>query len=54
MSQGLILIDALFCLLGEERKKKKKEKWPGAFFPGLELDTPCCLLCGIFIIVRCN
>jgi hypothetical protein len=53
MSQNLILIDALSCLLGEERGKKVKR--PGALFPGPEarhnlLAVPG----GIFMAVRCN
>jgi hypothetical protein len=42
--------------LGEERKeKKKKEKWPGPFFPGPEArHALLAVLAGIFVAVRCN
>jgi hypothetical protein len=48
MSQGLILIEALCSSSLEKNKKKEKskegkKKQPGAFFPGLEPDTPCWL-----------
>jgi hypothetical protein len=47
MSHGLILIDALSSACWEKNekiiKKKRKEKWPGAFFPGPEPDTICWL-----------
>jgi hypothetical protein len=34
MSQSLILIDSVFCLLGEGRKKQKtKREAAGGFFP---------------------
>jgi hypothetical protein len=42
--------------LGEERKEKKnKEKWPGAFFPGLEAGHTLLAVPGrIIMAVRHN
>jgi hypothetical protein len=33
MSQGSSLIDALSSACWKKKEKKRKEKWPGAFFP---------------------
>jgi hypothetical protein len=57
MSQSLILVDALSsaCWEKKEKKRKKKEKWPGPFFPGPEArHALLAVLAGIFVAVRCN
>jgi hypothetical protein len=57
MSQGLIMIGAVFCLLGEERKEKKKRKERARVFfsPGLEAGPALLAVPGrIFVAVRCN
>jgi hypothetical protein len=46
MLQSLILIDVVFCLLGEKREREKKKgtnSWVAFFFFLPELDMPCWL-----------
>jgi hypothetical protein len=40
-------------LLGERKKKKKREKWPGDFSPGAG-SALLAVSHGIFAAVRCN
>jgi hypothetical protein len=45
----------MLCLLLVGRRKKRKEKLPGAFFPGPEAGhTLLAVLGRIFVAVRCN
>jgi hypothetical protein len=59
MSQGLVLIDSsVFCLLGEEGKrriKRKKGEVARGFFPRAGArHALLAVLGGIFSAVRCN
>jgi hypothetical protein len=58
MSQSLILIDSLssaFWVKEEKKKEREREKWPGAFFPGLETGHGLLAVPGgIFVAVRRN
>jgi hypothetical protein len=49
MSQSSILVDAL----SSAYLKKKREKWPRAFFPWQTCPVGCAVL-GFFPDVRCN
>jgi hypothetical protein len=53
MSQSLILIGDLSSACLEKKEKKKREKWPEAFFPRAG-HVLLAVLHGIFAAVRWN